>query len=199
MNKKLFGIALACGCFAALLCSMVGFKNSCDDMYDGIIRIRILANSNSDLDQQLKLKIRDAVINDTKTLYGDVDNINDAAVITEASLNRFRTIALNTVNDCGFDYDVRVEFKDEYFDTRVYDDFTLPAGVYKTAVFYVGEAKGKNWWCVIFPQVCVGSCSAGLETTLKESSVEAAYNPEKYEVRFKTVEIFENIKKYFVF
>ena len=85
------------------------------------------------------------------------------------------------------------------YDTREYEDFTLPAGYYRTAVFTIGEGAGKNWWCVIFPRVCVGVCSDKLETTVSKESANVAYQGEKYTVKFKTVEIFEKIKKFFNF
>lgn len=179
--------------------SMAGFKNSCNEMYEEILRIRILANSNSEEDQTLKLIVRDAVLEASKDIYSNAENIDDAIAVTNANLQKLQSAAQTAVQENGYDYSVSIRFKDEYFDTRVYEDFTLPAGVYKTAVFNIGEGKGKNWWCVIYPRVCVGACSDGLQNSLSDSSCEIVYSPEKYEVKFKTIEIFENIKKYLDF
>ena len=95
----------------------------------------------------------------------------------------------------GFDYDVDCTVRPEYFDTRVYDDFTLPAGEYQTVVFTIGEGKGENWWCVMYPQVCVGSCVGKLSDSIEKDSEEYAENAEKYVLKFKTVEIFQDLKK----
>ena len=80
-----------------------------------------------------------------------------------------------------------------YFDTRVYDEYTLPAGVYDALIIEIGEAKGKNWWCVLFPSICVGACT-GLDETASENAANIAENGEKFVVKFKIVELYEDIK-----
>jgi len=200
MSKiKLFNLALVSALIFCLIVSMVGFTDSCEEMYENIIRIRILANSDSDSDQALKIKIRDAVLEASGEIYNDTDSYELAVNATTDNLDRLLSAAQKTVYENGFDYKVSVDFRQEFFETRVYDDFTLPAGSYQTAVFTVGEGKGQNWWCVIFPRVCVGACSDRLETTLSKDTADLAYSGKKYTVKFKTVEIFEKIKKFFDF
>lgn len=196
MKRNYLSIALICALISCLMLSMVGFRNSCQEMYDNIIRIRIIANSDSKEDQQLKINIRDGVLDWSKELFGDTNSFEDAIKITSDNLDALGSVAQNIVNEQGYNYAVSVDFRDEFFDTRVYDGFTLPAGTYKTAVFTVGEGQGENWWCVIFPQVCVGACSGKLEDSLSKSSSDYAYNAENYVIKFKTVEIFEKVKKY---
>lgn len=196
---RLFNLALVCALISLTLFSMVGFSSACDEMYDNIIRIRILANSDSESDQELKIKVRDAVLEKSKSMFGEVNTYEDALAVTDKNLEVLREVAQKTVCEEGYSYPVRIDLKEEFFDTREYDNFTLPAGKYKTAVFTLGEGKGKNWWCVIFPQVCVGACSGRLEDTLSTETANKAYNSKKYTVRFQTVEIFENIKKYLEF
>lgn len=196
MKRNYLSIALICALISCLMLSMVGFRNSCQEMYDNIIRIRIIANSDSKEDQQLKINIRDGVLDWSKELFGDANSFEDAIKITSDNLDALGSVAQNIVNEQGYNYAVSVDFRDEFFDTRVYDGFTLPAGTYKTAVFTVGEGQGENWWCVIFPQVCVGACSGKLEDSLSKSSSDYAYNAENYVIKFKTVEIFEKVKKY---
>lgn len=195
-RKNILNISLVCAFVSAILFSMVGFSNSCEEMYDNIIRIRILANSDSKEDQQLKLAIRDAVLNKSKEMFSEANSYDDVVMITKANTEKLIEIAEDTVKEKGYSYSVKLSFRDEFFDTREYDDFTLPAGIYKTAVFTVGEGKGKNWWCVIFPQVCVGACSGSLNDAVSDASADYAYNSKSYTVKFKTVEIFEKIKKY---
>ena len=196
MKRKTFNIALVCALVCSIMLSMVGFKDSCDEMYSNIIRIRIIANSDSQEDQNLKIKVRDAVLEKSKELYGNGSTYEDAVKITDENLDVLLEEARFVIENSGYSYCVNTEFRDEFFDTRVYDDFTLPAGKYKTAVFTVGEGKGQNWWCVIFPQVCVGACSGNLEDSISKASSDYAYNAEDYVIKFKTVEILEKVKKY---
>ena len=85
-----------------------------------------------------------------------------------------------------------------HFDTREYDDFTLPAGTYKSLIIDLGAAEGKNWWCVVFPCVCVPTASdANLSDSVSYDAASTAQNASKYEIKFKTVEIYEKFKKYF--
>ena len=197
MSKKcLFNLALVSALVSTILFSMVGFSNDCNEMYENIIRIRILANSNSSNDQELKLKVRDAVLNGSNKIFTNTVSYEDAIVATTKNSELLLSLAQKAVYENGYDYKVSLEIKDEYFNTREYDNFTLPAGTYKTAVFTLGEGKGENWWCVIYPKVCVGACSGKLEDTLSAETANTAYNPKKYIVKFKMVEIFEGLKKY---
>lgn len=195
-NRKLIDIALALGLTASIILSMSGFSASCRDMYENIIRIRIIANSDSEEDQNLKLKVRDAVLENTKILFEDADSYNEAVTIAQNNLEFIRLVAEKEIRAEGFDYSVSLALKDEYFDTREYDSFTLPAGVYETLVFTIGEGEGQNWWCVLFPQVCVGSCSGKLTDSISENSAKHAEEAPKYELKFKVVEIFQ---KFFCF
>ncbi len=199
MKKTILNLSLICGLISAIMLSMVGFQNACGEMQENIIRIRIIANSDSAEDQDLKLDIRDAVLEGSRELFGGIDSYDDAVEITENKLDTLLKFAEDEIHDQGYDYGVSLDFRDEFFETRVYDDFTLPAGYYKTAVFTVGEGKGQNWWCVIYPQVCVGACSSRLNDGVSDSSAELAYSGKKYVAKFRAVEIYEKIKKYFNF
>lgn len=198
MKRKIFNIAVICALISSIMLSMVGFKNSCDEMCDNIIRIRIIANSDSKEDQELKIKIRDNVLITSKLMYEEADTYEDAVTVTNENIEKLLKVAQNTISANGFSYNVSLDFRDEFFETRKYDEFTLPSGVYKTAVFTVGEGNGKNWWCVIFPQVCVGACAGSLEDSVSKGSADYAYNADSYVIKFKTVEIFEKVKKYLV-
>ncbi len=200
MSKKhLLNFALISALISSLLFSVVGFSKDCNEMYQNIIRIRVIANSNSTADQELKLLVRDAVLNSSKTLFNAVNSYEDAVIATTENSNMLLSAAKSSVFENGYSYDVSLEFKEEYFPTREYDDFSLPAGKYQTAVFTIGDGKGENWWCVIYPQVCVGSCSGKLNESLSAQTANTAYNAKKYKVKFKTVEVFESVKKYFKF
>ena len=194
-NKKLIDISLCFSLVCCLLLSMCGFLDSCEEMYDNIVRIRIIANSDSTDDQAVKLKVRDAILESTKELFSVAETCNDALCIASDNLDAIVGVARSTLISNGFDYGVTAEVKSEFFDTRVYDDFTLPAGEYDSLVLTLGEGKGQNWWCVMFPSVCVGAAAGMLTDTISQESANYAQNSGKYVLKFKTVEIFEKIKK----
>ena len=194
-NRKIINISLALALASCICIGMTGFADSCKDMYNNIVRIRIIANSDSCEDQTLKLKVRDGILEYSKNAFAYADSYDDAIKISNQNLDLFRQEAERIVNESGYNYPIGLRLGDEYFDTREYEDFTLPAGTYKTLVFTIGEGRGENWWCVMYPQVCVGSCSGELTDTIRDDSAEYAENAPKYVLKFKVVEVFEKIKK----
>ena len=197
MKKHIIiNISILLGFVAALFLSMSGFSNSCDEMYDNIIRIRVIANSNSDTDQSLKLIVRDLVLENSKCMLSEECTYDDALCVIDENLDSLVDSVKKSLLNLGYKDAIKAEIRDEFFETRAYDGFSLPAGEYKTLVFTVGDGKGENWWCVVFPQVCLGSCSGSLTDTLSAESALYAYSADKYVMKFKTVEIFEKFKKY---
>lgn len=197
MNKKLLIFSLVSALIFCFLFSMVSFSASCEDMYENIVRIRIISNSDSKEDQTLKIAVRDAILESTHELFPADADYEEVILIAKENIEQIIKTAKNTVNQEGFNYSVSAEIRKEFFDTRVYEDFTLPSGNYETLVVTLGEGKGKNWWCVMFPTVCVGACSARLEDSINETSAQKAYNPEKYVAKFKIIEIYEGVKNFF--
>lgn len=194
-NKTIINISLSLALVCALLLSMNGFASACSEMQSNIIRIRVIANSDSARDQALKLAVRDAVLQSSNELFSGTESYSDAVLMAEDNLEFFKECAERAVYAEGFDYPVFVRMGNEFFDTREYDDFTLPAGEYKTLVFTIGEGRGENWWCVMFPKVCVGACSGKLTDTVSESSANYAQNGSKYVLKFKLVEVFRKFTK----
>ena len=197
MNKKLLIFSLSCGLIFCFLFSMVSFSASCEDMYKNIARVRIIANSDSVKDQDVKIEVRDAILKAGSNLFPKEANYDDVISIANENIDLFLKVTEETINKNNLDYSARVEIKEEFFETRVYDDFTLPSGKYKTLVVTLGEGKGQNWWCVMFPSVCVGACSARLEDSINETSADRAYNAEKYVAKFKIIEFYEGVKNFF--
>ena len=195
-TSKLINISLALAMSACLILSMTGFTDSCDDMYQNIIRIRVIANSDSEIDQSVKLKVRDSILSYSKELFNKATTYDDAVLIAKGNVQDINQNALQTLLQNGLKYSVTTEIRQEHFDTREYDGFSLPAGSYETLVVTLGEGKGENWWCVMYPQVCVGSCAGELTDSIAEDSAQKAQNAEKYVVKFKTVEIFQKIKSF---
>ncbi len=195
-RKKLIDISLAFALIACICLSLTGFADSCEDMYRNIVRIRIIANSDSQEDQALKLKVRDGILEYSSDIFAKAETYEDAVYIADTNIDSIREQAQSIIYKNDFDYTVSLRMGEEYFDTREYEDFTLPAGTYETLVFTIGEGKGENWWCVMFPQVCVGACSGELTDTVRDDSAEYANNAPKYVLKFKAVEIFQKIKNF---
>lgn len=146
---------------------------------DKIVRLHVLANSDSEADQAVKLKVRDAVLACT-----------DGAVPQASDLARYRQAAEDCLRANGYTDPVRVTLEKTYFDTRVYDGFALPAGRYRAVRVVIGDGVGRNWWCVIYPGLCTGFAEAAHAGVLTED--ELAFirrDGQTYVVRFKLQEL----------
>lgn len=132
------------------------------DLSDNFFRLHILANSDSDSDQALKLKVRDNIISYMNTLSYDGLNKNEAIELTNSHLIAFQEIAEKTIAGEGYNYDVKLEVGNFYFPTKEYGNISLPAGYYDALKIEIGEAKGQNWWCSLFPPLCFVDISAGI-------------------------------------
>ncbi len=195
ISFRTFNVSLLCGLLCAVFMSLASFDASCEDLRTNVLRLHIIANSDSAADQNLKLKIRDQILAESGNLFDGITDTDEAVLRAEQNLALYRDIADRVIAENGFSYKSEVFLGESYFETRVYDDFTLPAGYYKSLIVKVGEAKGKNWWCVIFPQMCIPAAKADLSLTVEEKSKEIAEQQNRYIMRFKIVEIYEKIKK----
>ena len=197
MNKRI-KLSLIFGIICAMLLSMTQFSVLCDDLRENILRLHIIANSDSQEDQALKLKIRDTILNETGDLFLGVTELENAEKQASEHIDEFTQIANRVIKENGFDYSANVTLGDCFFETREYETFTLPAGNYRSLIIELGKAEGKNWWCVIFPSVCIPAALSGdLRDSTDEKSAEVAENSDQYIVKFKAVEIYEKIKKWF--
>ena len=197
ISTKTFNLALFFGLMCAVFLSFADFNASCEDLRTNVLRLHIIANSDSIADQQLKLKIRDSILKESTDLFSEAKDTEEALLIAEDNIELYCNIANRVIAENGFSYKATARVGKSYFETREYEDFTLPAGYYKSLIISVGEAKGKNWWCVIFPEVCIPAATGSLSDTVSEKSSEVANQSNRYIMRFKAVEIYENIKKLF--
>lgn len=193
MSKWIKALALAL--VAALCISLCGFSGECSEIRERVLRLHVMANSDSEEDQQLKLKVRDTVVETAAGLFDTVTDKDGAIAQVEQMLPEIVAAAQQRVYDEGYDYEVKAELCHMYFTTREYETVTLPAGMYDALRITIGEGAGRNWWCVVFPPMCVSAASesAELSDVLDEEQVEIVTEPQQYEVRFKVVEIFEEI------
>lgn len=191
--------AVALALVLSLVVSLCGFTGECTQIRERVLRLHVLANSNTEEDQALKLKVRDTVIATAANLFDTVSDEGEALVQAEQHLDEIQAAAQQRVYDEGYTYSVKAELCSMYFNTRHYDTVTLPAGVYDALRITIGEAKGKNWWCVVFPPMCVSAASeaAELSDVLDEEQQEIVTEPDKYEVRFKIVEVIEDLTERF--
>ena len=174
-------------------------SNISEGLSENIFRLHILANSDSEEDQTLKLKVRDAILEYMQTL---TENTSDKQTVIEMSkthMDDFQEIAENVIQENGYDYSVNIEIGNFYFPTKYYGNISLPAGNYDALKIEIGEAKGQNWWCSLFPPLCFVSVSSGIvdeegEAYLKENLSEEEFaivsgSSNEVEFKFKIIEI----------
>lgn len=195
-NLKLLKTALLLGLVFSLLISSVRFSVGCEELKENILRLHIIANSDSDEDQALKLKIRDEILSLGCDKLCEAKGIDDAIILAKSETAHFQQIAEKVIKENGFDYSVRVKVEKKYFSTRVYDAFTLPAGEYEALCVEIGKAEGKNWWCVMYPALCISAASVDIGRAVSPNAKNIATGREKYVIKFKAVEIFEEIKNF---
>ncbi|MCL2054147.1 MAG: stage II sporulation protein R [Oscillospiraceae bacterium] len=201
MNK--LEISLLAGFIASVLFAGVcSFADSYGNITGNVFRLHILANSDSNEDQELKLKLRDEILKETAWIFKDSGSSAAAAVKAKENLAEIENIAREALAESGYNYDVSCEVKDVYFPARVYGDITLPAGVYSALSVNIGEAKGQNWWCVMFPPLCIPAVTEKeimiedkdiLCGTFNTQEMQLLENPEKYEVKFYFAEMYHKL------
>lgn len=165
------------------------------DLSQSVFRLHVLANSDSKEDQELKLKVRDNLLDFMNEICSNCSTKEEAMKIANENKDKFQKIAENTIKENGFNYSVKININNFYFPTKSYGDISLPAGYYDALRVEIGEAKGQNWWCVMFPSLCFIDVSSGivdknakenLEENLQDESYEIiSQNEEKSEVKFK--------------
>ena len=198
MKKTIFKIEISL-LIALIICGVLNinaFSQQCESIREKMLRMHVIANSDSEEDQQLKLKVRDAVLSAGKEVFdGSVTVIEAKGKITPY-IDYLEKIALETIKNEGFDYNVKITVEKEYFNTRTYENsVTLPAGYYTAVKVIIGEGKGQNWWCVMFPPMCLPTAVAECEISdvLTDDETEIVTETDKYKFRFKIVEILEEI------
>lgn len=172
------------------------------DLSENFFRLHILANSDSELDQSLKLKVRDAVIAYMETLSYDGLTKDEVIMLTNEHLEDFRNVAQKVLAENNCDYTVNLEVGNFHFPTKEYGNISLPAGFYDGLKIEIGEAKGQNWWCSLFPPLCFVDISSGIideeaENNLKENLSDEEFaiitsGSEEIKLKFKLLELFSN-------
>lgn len=202
MGKRFWvkqSIALLCALLltvgAVMAVSAFGeFQKNCDSLSEKVLRLHVLANSDSEADQQLKLKVRDAILQESDRLFQQSDSKEAAMAQMATHLSDVEQVAERTLRKNGCDLPVTAALKKVKFNTRTYGNITLPAGDYDALQVEIGAAKGKNWWCVLFPSLCVpSSTNVQMEDVLTQDELQVV-EQSGYDVRFKVVEWYEAVK-----
>lgn len=198
---KILFKSLCVGFIVSVLFTLIPFEGECREISDEVFRIHILANSDSEEDQSLKLKVRDAVISKSEELFSNVHNKEDAITTVYNNLDIFEETAQKVISEEGYDYPVSLCVKKLLFDTRYYDEITMPGGYYDALQISIGKAEGKNWWCVMYPSLCIPAASDNdsLDDRLTSKQYSIVSSKGNFSFRFKFVEIFNGILDFFSF
>ena len=170
---------------------------------NSVFRLHVIANSDSEEDQNLKLKVRDELLSYMNIISKDSKTKEEAMKIADEHKEEFIQIAERTIKENGYDYTVNIQIGKADFPTKYYGDISLPAGEYDALKVQIGEAKGKNWWCVMFPPLCFVDVSTGIVPDNSKQELKQSLNDEEYDLisktdeneiafKFKIVELFQN-------
>ena len=183
MRLKRWEIALAVSLLVAVWMCIVPIRAQ-SRLAEKLVRLHVLANSDTVEDQNLKLTVRDAVLQAAE----------GARELDDSLLYKLQQTAQQTVENAGYDYTVQVTREHDWFDTREYETFSLPAGYYDAVRVIIGEGAGRNWWCVIYPPLCAGVCEEelaeiGKEFSLSEEEISLICEEKGYIIRFRLADL----------
>ena len=188
MKQALTGIL---SILAAMLIACAIPTEADAEIYSDTLRLHILAASDSDEDQALKLRVRDGILAEYSAQLSEVTDLEDARVAIEARLSDIVATAERIVAEAGYDYTVTASLGEEWYDTRDYGEMSLPRGVYTSLIIRIGKGQGRNWWCVMYPPMCLD-----LATDAPSDDWTSGYTGEelslisgKYRVKFKLLEL----------
>ena len=194
-QKRRWIKAITGGLVLCLLTSLCGLYGRCEGVRSSVVRLHILANSDSEADQTLKLQVRDAVVEAAAGWLDGATTTEEALAAAAARLPALQQVAQQTVRQAGYTYPVQATLCRMYFTTRRYDTVTLPAGMYDAVRLTIGEGEGQNWWCVVYPPLCAGAATnqMDLSQVLDPSQEELVTGGEQYVIKFWIVEWLEQL------
>lgn len=189
-------IKSACIAFVlTVIYSLIPFQAECKEISKEVLRLHIMANSDNEYDQNLKIKVRDRVLIYTQNLFENASSKEEAEKLISDNLQNIANVAYQEVIENGYNYTVKAQITNMYFTTREYERYTLPSGMYDALRITIGEGKGHNWWCVMYPSICISSAETQ-DLRAKEVFNGEQYNivhNEQYQYKFKVVEVFEKL------
>lgn len=183
--------------------SAVSYTNAvCTDIAENVFRLHVIANSDTEEDQNLKYLVRDNIIKYVSSISIDATSKEQVIAIATEHINEIQEIALQTIKNNGYNYSVKVSIGNFAFPTKKYGDITLPPGYYDALKIEIGEAVGQNWWCVMFPPLCFVDVTSGIVPDESKEIMQDNLSSEEYDllskdstdikVKFKIVEVLQN-------
>lgn len=160
INEKTLDIALLTGAAISIVIAMItGFVRNCEEMQEKAFRLHILANSDSAEDQEIKYEIRDYILSDLDYIFGSCNSKDETKALAERNIDFISEKVNEQLRLSGCEYRAECSVGKCSFGTRKYGDYTLPAGEYDALKITLGKGEGHNWWCVLFPSLCIGAAS----------------------------------------
>ena len=178
---KKWELALLLGLCAALVWGAWAAQRQ-DALARKMIRLHVIANSDSDADQALKLKVRDKVLDFTTNVLQRSENMEDAQRQLQDALGRIENIARREIVEQGYEYPVTAQLTSAEFPLKEYDGFSLPAGEYTALRLVIGEGAGQNWWCVLYPSLCFTNATCAVVDEDGKKELKEALSAEEYEM-----------------
>ena len=188
---KRWRTAAVLGILLAILCgSYADFTARVRSLRENVLRLHILANSDSQEDQALKLRVRDRLLEHSAQLFAGCQTLEEMQQRAWEERETIRLIAQQVLEENGCTDQVTVQLAQMEFDTREYEEITMPGGAYEALRILIGEGAGQNWWCVMYPPLCLPAASEA-SAYFDGETVELLEAPETYEVKLKCVEVFQ--------
>jgi stage II sporulation protein R len=200
-KKIISSILIFFSLYFAFSCTYVA--SAAQSVREEVVRLHILANTDSEFDQRIKLEVRDALLETNASILTEKVIVENAKEYFEESKDELMKAVEKVLRENGVDYGATINLQIEYYETREYGDLTFPAGEYLSLKIVLGKGEGKNWWCVMFPPLCV-PCADDVSTDesktshyLTDSGDDVVNGGEKYVVKFKIIEFYEELKQKF--
>lgn len=199
MQKKInTAVATVSSIMFLILFNMSSFAYNCNEIRTDTIRLHIIAQSDSEKDQAIKYAVRDELLNKYSELFTAITSKEDAENKLLSELTSIESFVNTKLKEYKVSYNAEVLLKEEYFDTRKYENgIILPAGKYLALKIKLGEAEGKNWWCVLFPTLCLPiaeKTEEAIDSVYSGQEKDIISSSQKYEIRFRLLEYIEEIK-----
>ncbi len=203
INKIMCFTIFTISIFAFLLFSIFSYSRAVStNLSSSVFRLHVIANSDSIDDQELKYKVRDALINYMNSISSDLNSKEEIVKTVKANLNNYKLIAEKVIAENGFDYPICVEIGNFSFPTKTYGDISFPSGYYDALRVKIGKHSGQNWWCVMFPPLCFVDVSSGVVPDSSKENLQENLNEEDFDIisrnnsvsnfKFKIVEFFND-------
>ena len=186
------------------ICAISYAKTVSNDISESVFRLHVIANSDSKEDQDLKYIVRDNLLKYMNSICSNCTSKEEAIKLVNENKDQFKQIAIDTIKNQGFSYDVNIKIGNFEFPTKNYGDISLPAGFYDALRVEIGEAAGQNWWCVMFPPLCFVDISSGIVSDESKELMKENLNEEEFALisdkstsdikfKFKLLELFDNL------